>query len=133
MPRTTLIRTRSKAIADAEHRLDEIGFRAIAFELAPQVHHVCVDRAVERVVLQAKGALAEVGARPRASGVRRQHFEEPELGGRHRHDRTVAAHFARRQIDLDVTGTDDAGPGRARRSTVAIRATSSRGLNGLVT
>src|SRR3982750_1132748 len=62
--RARRLRIIAEPVADAEDGLDQFGPGAIAFELAPEVHDVRVDGAVERVVVVAEGALREIGARP---------------------------------------------------------------------
>ena len=111
------------------------GCCAIGLELAAQIHDVRVDRAIERVVVLAErrsASSARVNARP---GARRQHLEQSELRRRHRHERRRAGAPSRdvRSISTLAAQITTRARGRVRRSTAATRATSSRGLNGLVT
>ena len=70
--------------------------------------------------------------------VHRQDVQDPELQRRQADRLAVLADLERLDVQLQLAGLDlarRAGDGRSgsRRSTAAIRATSSRALNGLVT
>ena len=127
----------AQPVADAVDGLDRVG--ADVAELAPQAADVAVDRALGDVVAVAVGAVDQLAARVHPAGRAHQRAQQTELG--HREDDRGLAPEALVALRVE---RQLAAPQRrlarlarrvrpARRSSAFTRATSSRGLNGLVT
>jgi len=115
---TTLVR---ELVAHAVHRQHVARIPGIGFELAPHVLDVRVDRAVERLHLHASNRVEQLRAGEDPPGLARERREQLELG-RGEIDRLPARMMSPRS-----------GAASMRRKTARTRATSSFGLNGLVT
>ena len=95
------------------------------------VDGTCVD---VRIVLP--HGIEQLLARKDAAGMLDQMPEQAEFGRAELHRLAAASHPVRLHVHVDVARRSSCSPasaGRTRRSTAPTRASSSRGLNGLVT
>src|SRR5882762_7268111 len=98
--------------------------RRILLDELAQARDLHVDRAVEDFVLAPARELHQLVARQRRPRVRDQDLEQGELA-RGERDRLAVA------LSGSTAGAPGGGGAARRRSTALMRATSSRGLNGL--
>ena len=127
-----------RLVADAVDREDVSRIAGVGLQLAPHVLDVRVDRTIERLAGVAADRVEELRASEDAARLARQRRNQVKLRGREI-DR-CACPGNRQAIGVEDADRRGGVARRAascplltvRRSTAFTRATSSRGLNGLV-
>ena len=131
-----LSRTSLEQVPRAAHGLQVNGVLRIAFDFFAQAADVNVHAARSDEAIRSPDGIEQLIPREDPVRARSKVIEQPEFKRAERNGLTRMAHAIGRRIDGQLADLDDTGRiagGSARRSSALTRASSSRGLKGLVT